>query len=479
MLVCAGAGLALSVLGKFHGATNIPETIQGIGRTYEAFRDPRQFFPGQQRITVLCLGLDRNIYRSRDPKLNGMPTTKKARTDVMMVASLDLENGTVSVLSIPRDTRVKLPGRRGYWTKINQAHSEGGIPYTLRTVEQFLDIPIDHYIVIKQEAIQEVVNSLGGVRVKVDKDMDYDDNWGQLHVHLKEGDQVLDGEQTVGYMRFRHDADGDFGRIRRQQQVIQLLAQQVKKPAVILKAGSLIDAIRSYVQTDLSSDQQLALAHLFHKIDAGNVQTLALPVAGMEDIDGISYVIADDDKKEAAVDWIINGNQDAMNHLIRVELKNASGSRKLYDRVYRYLRHSGFEVRRAGSYGTAPVSRVIQHTNIRGSGRRVLETLGLTGTVEKSEDRGADVTFYIGKDLQNNAMLGFADDWANPEEEGTGERSRRSRRERYEPVMVKVRSVMPDPEIRAAEPLSVPGTAETEPAVSPAPPSPTDNPGKE
>jgi polyisoprenyl-teichoic acid--peptidoglycan teichoic acid transferase len=484
LVISAGAGAGVALLSKWSG-TN---PLATLGSLPQLMMDPAKFFPGQDRITVLCLGLDRNILISRDPKKNGMPYTTGARSDVMMIASLDLKNKTVSILSIPRDTRVKLPGKRSY-AKINQAHADGGIPYTRQAVEEFLGISVDHHVVIKQEAIEEVVKALGGVRLNVEKDMDYDDNWGQLHIHLKQGEQKLDGKQVVGYMRFRHDAEGDFGRIRRQQQVIQALAGQVKSPTVLLKASKLIEAIHAQVRSDLTPEQQLALAHLFHKIDVSNLQTAQLPVADTVNDGKVSYVIPDESKKEAVVDWVINGNRDAMNRLIRVELKNASGDRELYQQVYKYLRHCGFEVWRSGRAvgDPAPATRVVQRSGMRGSGRRVLEALGLGGNVEKSEDRGSDVTLYVGRDLQQNATLAFAKDWPEPEEAAIRapapepRRVRRPRRSR-EPVIVKIRTVEePEPE-EAPEPEEkpqnetapdAPGTADPGSSTPPAAPAPS------
>lgn len=494
LLVCLllfgiALGAGTFVYGKFYGTSNpIKIWISATGQ-FVAMDRPEKFFPGRTRLNILCLGLDRNIVVSKDPKINGMPSTKDARSDVMMIASVDLINKTVSVLSVPRDTRVKLP-RLERWAKINEAHSRGGVSYTIDTVSQFLGISIDNYVVIKQEAIMEAVNALGGLKLKVARDMDYDDNWGQLHVHLKEGEYTLDGQQVVGFMRFRHDAEGDFGRIKRQQQVIQKLSEQVTSPQVMLKALGLIDVLQKYVRTDLSKDQQIALAHLMHKVGQANIQTLSLPVADTATIDGISYVIADEDKKEAAVDWIINGNPDAMNRLITVQVKNQSGDPGLYQKTYDCLRHYGFHVihggRARGETLTAP--RVVQRTNIRGAGKRVLEVLGVTGNVEKSEEDGADVTIYVGTELQASSVLQTPELWPEvPERKITAiprsdrpRRRRRSRRQREEPVAVQVRESEPEP--APAEPstevepeLSIPGTAEPEPssgpATSPAPPA--------
>jgi len=471
LLTTAGAAAGVHLLGKFTGRSPLA-MLGNLRQTVDVIQEPRKFFPGRDKITVLCLGLDRNIMISKDPKLNGMPYTKDARSDVMMVATLDLVNKSVSILSVPRDTRIDYK-RRGLG-KINDAHARGGIPFTRETVERFLETPVNHHVVIKQEAIEAVVDALGGLKLNVEHDMDYDDNWGQLHIHLKAGERVLNGKEVVGFMRFRHDAEGDFGRIRRQQQVIQALSEQVKNPMVLAKAGGLIDAIRKYVQTDLTPDQQLALTHLFHKVEMGNVQTASLPVAETTTIDGISYVIPDEEKKKAVVDWMVNGNKDAMNRLIRVELKNASGDRELYQKVYDCLRHYGFDVRRAGRTGGDPAasSRVVQCTNLRGAGRRVLDVLGVSGNVEKSKESGPDVTLYVGKDLTRSLALAYPDSWpeipSRRSRQGRrlDENARSERSDGLELIDVRVKAVEePSAADVVQEPMSVPGAAEPEPAT--------------
>ncbi len=461
------AGAALLWQKWSGGKSSLGDMFHTVG----VLVDPAQAFPGQDRLTVLCLGLDRNIFTTRDPKLkhlNGMPYTKGSRSDVMMVASLDLKHQAVSILSIPRDTRVILPGKSHY-SKINQAHADGGIPYTMETVEQFLGCKLDHYVVIKQEAIQHVVDSLGGVKVKVPHDMDYDDSWGQLHIHLREGEQVLNGEQAVGFMRFRHDREGDFGRIKRQQQVIQTLGQEAKSPAVIAKAPGLIDAIRKYVQTDLTPDQQLALAKLFNKMDPANIQTAQLPVLDTATIRNVSYVIPDDDRKEAAVDWIIHGNPDAMNRMIRVEMLNASGDPELYGKVYDCLRHYGFNVVRAGrARGKREASHAVQHSAVKGAARQVLKVLGVNGTVEKGADAVTDVTLYVGQDLANSRVLAMADLWPPiPEhhrvelvEHRSAASGRRSRHHVDPSAAVDIKPAAPEAAPTSAPQIAIPGAAE-------------------
>lgn len=474
LLLGVALGAGSFVLGRFYRTNPLEAIVKGVNQ-YQAMERPEKFFPGKNRVNILCLGLDRNIVKSKDPKINGMPSTKDARSDVMMVVSVDFDNQTAAVLSVPRDTRVRLP-RLDRWAKINEAHARGGIGYTIDTVSQFLGVNIDHHVVIKQEAIQKVIDELGGLKLKVAKDMDYDDNWGQLHVHLKEGEYTLNGEQVVGFMRFRHDAEGDFGRIKRQQQVIQQLTQRVSSPQILFKALGLIDVIDEYVRTDLRKDQQMALAFLVKKIGQPNITTLSLPVADTATINGVSYVIADEDKKEAAVDWIVRGNPEALNRLVTVEIKNQSGDPELYQRTAECLRRYGFNVSRAGrARGEALTNcRVVQRTNLRGAGKRVMEVLGVTGNVEKSDETGADVTLYVGQDLQASSVVSTPEMWPEAPERKITEiprsaerRSRRRRRSAEAPVRVQVRPAEEEETASEAEPapepeMDFPGAPEPE-----------------
>jgi LCP family protein required for cell wall assembly len=297
----------------------------------------------------------------------------------MMVASLDLEKRAVSVLSIPRDTWVQLPGSRSM-SKINDAHARGGVSYAVQTVEELLGVPIDYYVVIKQEAIQGAIDGVGGLPIKVEKDMDYDDNWGHLHIHLKEGQQRLNGEQVVGYMRFRHDQEGDFGRIRRQQQVVQTLSNQMKSPAIIMQLGQLFDVLNQHVKTNLRREQILALGKMFYHVKPDDLVTASLPGDPVYR-GGVALVEPDMEKKDLVVDWLLRGNQEAANRLISVEVVNESGTPRLATKTVYWLKMMGFEAWNggAGRFAGRKATEVVERGALPHSGQRVLTSLGLTG----------------------------------------------------------------------------------------------------
>lgn len=298
--------------GTFLGAVGTATRLGG-----EIFQKPGAVaFAGKDRLNILCLGLDAN-WTERD-----IMYTKDARSDTIFVVSLSLPDHTVSILSIPRDSRV-LIGKTGSYDKINAAYSYGGVEMARATIEQFLGVPLDHYMVLRVEATKKLVDQLGGIPVDVEKNIDYDDNWGHLHVHLKKGWQRLNGEQAVGYARFRYDEEADFGRIRRQQQVMRALVAEMKRPSHIKDIPGIAAIVKKSVETDLKPEEIVDLIRVFKDIDPAGIQKGM--VAGLgEDIEGISYVIPDDKEKERLVKRLLLGMNFLEPRDIRVAILNGS-----------------------------------------------------------------------------------------------------------------------------------------------------------
>ena len=156
-------------------------------RIYNRFFRPRaQVADSQQeslttegfsnRINVLLLGTD-------DGDSDDFDKDVPKRTDAMLLVSFDPENSQVSVLSLPRDTRVTIPGRRGH-DKINAAYAYGGVPLAKRTVANLLQVPINHYMQVDWQGFIKVVDMLGGVDLDVEQNMDYEDPYADLKIHL-------------------------------------------------------------------------------------------------------------------------------------------------------------------------------------------------------------------------------------------------------------------------------------------------------
>lgn len=259
-----------------------PNQTKAIVRT--VFRPAEAAFGKKDCLYILLLGLDYS-YDSKAQR-----HTKDARTDTIMVMRVEPRGRELSMLSIPRDLLVEIAGTGGGYDKINAAYSTGGVQATRKTVEAFLKLKMDHYILVKSDVVADMVDVLGGVPVQVEKQMDYDDNWAGLHIHLKPGEQVLDGAQTVGYLRFRNDEEGDLGRIRRQQQFLAALIRELKSPRHIPKYKSLAQTVKKKMGTDLTVEQMAALANLYREFPLGSMTRGRVEVADHFE-NGIAYLI--------------------------------------------------------------------------------------------------------------------------------------------------------------------------------------------
>ncbi len=240
-------------------------------------------FGNSDRLNVLLLGIDYNY----DEK--GILYTTGARSDTMMVVSLSRDGKFLNVVSIPRDTRVYIGEGYGY-EKINSAYSYGGVEQAKKTASEFLGIPIQHHVVVKVQGAKDLIDALGGLAIDVEKDMDWDDNWGNLHIHLKKGPQVLTGEQAVGYARFRMDEEGDRGRIRRQQQVIRVLGSKVREPALISRLSDIAKVVKQTIDTDFKILDMVGLATLYGSFDFAGLRSGTVVGDDAVDANGTSYI---------------------------------------------------------------------------------------------------------------------------------------------------------------------------------------------
>ena len=238
-----------------------------------------ELLTAHDKATIMIMGVDE---RADDV----------GRSDTLMIATLDPIKDTASLLSIPRDTRVGISGY-GY-DKINAAYAYGGEKLTQETVEDFLGLDIDHYIIINTHAFVKIIDAIGGIDVYVDKRMYYEDPWdddGGLIIDLQPGLQHMDGKTAVTYVRYR-DEEGDIGRIKRQQTFMKACVDQVTSPSIIPKLPSVIAEIASSIKTDLSIRQLLEFAGTLKQAQKNQMTAEMVPGRPMY-IDDISYWIPD------------------------------------------------------------------------------------------------------------------------------------------------------------------------------------------
>jgi len=219
------------------------------------------------RINILLLGLDQ-----REGE------TGPCRSDTIIVASLNPQDGSAYLVSIPRDLWAYIPGRG--WNRVNTAHFYGGPTLAEATVERLLRAPIHHCVSLKFRGFEKAIDALGGVVITVDRpivDPSYpDEHWGYTSIYIPAGTQRMDGKTALRYVRSRHGR-GDFDRIRRQQKLLRALREQAGGWDLLLKLPSILAALRGELWTDLSLGEMLSLGRLALEI---NPQNIAYEVIG-------------------------------------------------------------------------------------------------------------------------------------------------------------------------------------------------------
>lgn len=250
---------------------------------------------GPRKQNILLLGVDSNGDES--------DLWEGTRTDTIVLLNIDPKSKTLNAISIPRDSKVYLPGDLGI-QKINAAHAIGGVKTTIKTVEDTLGVKVDRYIMVHDEAVMKIVEAMGGIDIYVEKNMTYHDYAGKLHINLKKGQQHLNPEQVVGYLRFRHDAMGDIGRAQRQQWLLRGLLEQMQEPKTIAKIPQILSIAKQYVKTDMSLYEMSQYAAIAKHFDVDHIEIATLP--GAPNKKGYtSYWILDPEKTQEVVNRLI------------------------------------------------------------------------------------------------------------------------------------------------------------------------------
>lgn len=215
--------------------------------------------PDQNDLNILIIGTDS---RGED----------RGRSDSLMVAHYDQKRKQPKLTSIMRDSYVDIPGYGK--DKINAAYSYGGIELVRKTLKENFDLPIEYYVTIDFDHFKEAIDNLfpKGVTIDAEKDLDLD------QVFIKAGKQKMDGNTLLQYSRFREDEEGDFGRIRRQQQVLSAISQQVTNVTSLSKLPKTTGKLLGYVDTNLSESTILSVGKDFALGDTKKIETLAVPI---------------------------------------------------------------------------------------------------------------------------------------------------------------------------------------------------------
>lgn len=273
-----GALVAMSLLGTAGGFLAAPYLLPAPAPSSDVAASAEPETPAttllptlDQPLTVLFMATDVNYTVKDGKRVAGL----RGNTDTMMLARFDPTHGDARVLSIPRDTRTAIPGHGTF--KINAAVPYGGSALAVQTVSELLGVPVERFVLINTRAVVQLVDALGGVEVFVPADLKYDDWTGKLHIHLKKGPNKLNGQQAHDFLRFRHDGQGDIGRVQRQQLFMQAAVRQLLTPGNLLRVPALVGLVRENLETDLSVSEMARLGSWGSGLDGSKVRLAMLP----------------------------------------------------------------------------------------------------------------------------------------------------------------------------------------------------------
>jgi len=214
------------------------------------------------RVNILLIGVD-----SRKGNM-------QSNSDTMIIAQYDPKREKAKLVSLMRDIYTPMPGYDNY-KKLNAANLLGGPELLRKTIKQDFDIDVQYYVIIDFKGFEHTIDALApdGIEINVEKAMSKN-----IGVSLQPGVQKLNGKEMLGYARFRHDAESDFGRVRRQQQVLKAVADEVLSANGVVKAPKMLGTIEPYIQTNIGTLDSLSLLKNVFFFDTKNLETLTVPV---------------------------------------------------------------------------------------------------------------------------------------------------------------------------------------------------------
>lgn len=360
-------------------------------------------------------------------------------TDTIMVASYNPNTQTANLISIPRDTFTgKNKNRATASQKINALYNlYGGPEKTLEAVNEITGLDIQYYVVVKTQALIDLVDAIGGVDFNVPINMLYDDVTQDLHIELKAGEQKIDGKKAEQLLRFRHNnngtsysneyGDNDFGRMRTQRDFIVETLKQTLKPSNIFKIGQILDIANKNVETNLDLAFVKDYIPYAVEFDTDNMQTATLPgtTPDYRDTNNVSVFLVDKVETEKLIKSmfcsettdvegketnIISNNELSTNTIttngtttkkIKIELLNGSGDTTKLEKAKELLEEAGYEVKKTGKSSSISKTIITNKKDVTDENlKKIKETLGVGSvSTNKSSTSLVDVTIVIGKDF--------------------------------------------------------------------------------
>lgn len=367
-------------------------------------------------------------------------------TDTIMVASYNPNTQKANLLSIPRDSYTgKNTAKASASLKINALYNIEKTPEkTLKAVNEITGLDIKYYVVVKTEALIQLVDAIGGVEFNVPIDMKYDDPTQNLHIDLKAGTQKLDGEKAEQVLRFRHSnpdkitgqmstypseyGNDDFGRMRTQRDFISALLKQTLKPGNIFKLGEILEIAHKNVETNLELSYIKDYIPYAVEFNTDNLQTATLPgtTPDMKDTNNVSIFVINkklsteliqsmfyvDSTEETEDNTITNSLNTTSNSIsstttikddeLKIELINGSGNTSKLEEAKTKLEEAGFTVKKTGKTSTISKTVITNKKNATDEQLKNIKQVLNAGSISTNKQASSqvDITIVIGEDFK-------------------------------------------------------------------------------
>ena len=397
LVLVAGSFVVYSGYKNGWGLSNMLATV--VGHDQETLKN-------LDELQVLILGVSTD--------------TSAVLTDTIMVASYNPKTQKASLLSIPRDTYVgKNESTANSYDKINALYQTSA-DKTLKAVNDLTGLDLQYYVVVDTEALIKLVDTIGGVEFNVPINMDYDDSSQDLHIHLKAGVQILDGESAENLVRFRHNnngtsypseyGDNDIGRMRTQREFITQVAKQTLQLQNIGKIDEIINIAYEYVETNLTLSVIKDYVPYAIEFNTENIQT-GTAIGTNQKINGLWFLKPNKVETQALVSQMFEVEQEeieqqetentSQNSNIKIEVLNGTTANSNLTAVTTLLKQKNYTISKTGQTTNSTFTTIIANAETNEViAEKIKEVVGV-GTVLTTQSTAskADITIIIGNDF--------------------------------------------------------------------------------
>ena len=356
-----------------------------------------------QPVNILLLGMDIG-----DPKQ--VDNTSIKRTDTIMVLNYNPTNKKLNVVSIPRDTLINVNGRNA---KINAAYAIGGYPKIKSEAENLLNIKINYIVKIDYNAFREIIDALGGIEMKIERNMIYDDEGQNLHINFKAGETVtLDGKKAEEFFRWRKNndgsgfANGDLDRIENQQKFIAKVVDKCTSPLILFRTPSIMSALGDNIETNMSPTEILSYGLKLINIKKENMAMIT--AAGTpKTIHGESFLIFDKNANKDILSSLSSASTNknisvnTSKNDIRIKILNATKINGLAANTMEELNNAGYTKIDTGNIELTDKSIMLSNDNDKlNTVKQDLNIKNSDKKENKTEYKDYDVIIILGKDFK-------------------------------------------------------------------------------